>query len=225
MPARELREYFFQRSGQSPGPQRGGSIEREQLPFVEDGHAVGEQFDFLHGVRGEEQRRIFPRKDFRFQEMPEIGGDDGVEAARRFIQQQHLRLMKQCAEQAESLDRAGGKRARLAVQSAAQSEPFAQGFDAAGAEFIGEVVQAAKELQILAAGEPRIEAEIASCVVPDLASHGCWFARGVVPGQRSGATRWQEQRGQNAKQRRFAGSIGTEQSDRLSLFYFQGDAA
>jgi len=157
--------------------------------------------------------------------MPEIGGRDGVEAARRFIQQQYLRLMNQCAEQAESLDRAGRKGARLAVQIAAQSEPFAQGFDAAGAEFIGKVVQAAKELQILAAGEPRIEAEIASRVVADLPSHGCWFTRGIVPGQRSSAACRQQKRAQDTKQGCFSGAIGTEQSDRLSLFYFQRDAA
>jgi hypothetical protein len=51
------------------------------------------------------------------------------------------------------------------------------------------------------------------------------FARGIVPGQGSRAPRWQEQCGQNAKQCRFAGSVGSEQSDRLALLNFEGNAA
>ena len=208
MPAREPRECFFEGRGQSPGPERGGSIECQKFAFVEDGHAVGEEFDFPHGVRGEQQRSVLPCKDFRFQEMPEISGGDGVEAARRFIQQQYLRLMEQRANQAEALDRAGRKHACLAIQHAAQSEPIAQYFDARGAEFIGKMVQAAKKAEILAAGQPRIEAEVAARVVPDLPPHGRRFTRGILPRQRSGAARRQQERGKNAEQRCFAGSIG-----------------
>src|SRR5579859_706407 len=157
--------------------------------------------------------------------MPEIRGCDGIEATRRFIQQQYPGLMKQRSEQTKSLDRAGGKRSCLAVQDPAQSEAFAQCFDAAGAELIGEVIQAAKKPEILAASQPRVEAEVAARVVADLPPHGCRLAHSVMPGQGGGAACRQEQRGQYSKKRRFARAVGTEQGDCLALLYFERNAA
>ena len=225
MPAGQPRECFFERRRQSPGPERGGSIEGQKFPFVEDSHAVGEEFDFLHGVGGKQQRGVGASQNFRFQEMPEISGRDSVQAARGFIEQQYPRLMEKRADQAEALDGAGRKRARLAVERFAQAEPFAQGFDASGDNSIGEMVQAAKEAEILAAREPRAEALVASGVVADLPPDGRGFARRIVPGERSGAACRQQQRGQDAKQGRFAGSIGPEQSHRLALSDFEENAA
>src|SRR5262249_39391206 len=130
-------------------------------------------------------------------------------------------LVKQRAQQAEALDRAGRKRPRLAVQNSGQSEPFAEGFDAAGAELIGEMIQAAKEAKILASGEPRVETEIAAGVVTDLPPHGRGFGGCVVAGEGSGTARREKQRGQDAKQGGLAGPVDAKQRDRLALLYFE----
>src|SRR5437879_2392699 len=85
------------------------------------------------------------------------------------------------------------------------------------------MVQAAKKAQVLAASQPRVKAQVASRVVSDLSPHSCRFARGIVPGQRSGAASLKQQRCQDSQQRGFACSIYAEQSHRLTLLDFQGN--
>src|SRR6266513_1696635 len=60
-------------------------------------------------------------QDFRFQEAAKLRGGDGVEAARRLVEQQDAGPMEKGASEAETLDRAGGERAHLAVERLAQS--------------------------------------------------------------------------------------------------------
>ena len=49
--------------------------------------------------------------DFRFQEAAKLRGGDGVEAARRLVEQQDAGPMEKGASEAETLDRASGERA------------------------------------------------------------------------------------------------------------------
>ena len=70
--------------------------------------------------------------DFRFQETSKFGGGDGVEAARRFVEEQDSGTMKKSACQAEALNGSGGKCAHLAVERFAEVKLFSELRDSLG---------------------------------------------------------------------------------------------
>jgi len=140
-----------------------------------------------------------PGHDFIFEECAKLCGGKGIEAARRFIEEQDFGLMKDGAQKAEALNGAGGKQPYLAIECFDEIEAFGERMNAAVEARIGNVIELAKEAQILAAGKPRIEAEVAAGVITEVSAHGGGFACGVMSCEESVAARWQHQRGENAK--------------------------
>src|SRR5580704_18924851 len=83
------------------------------------------------------------------------------------------------------------------------------------------MVEAAEESQVFAAGEPRVEAEVAAGVVTELPANGTRFENGIVPRDLRVAVRRKKERGENPEERGFAGAVCPEQRQRFSWTYFE----
>ncbi len=90
-----------------------------------------------------------PGHDFIFEECAKLCGGKGIEAARRFIEEQDFGLMKDGAQKAEALNGAGGKQPYLAIECFDEMEAFGERMNAAVEARIGNVIELAKEAQIL----------------------------------------------------------------------------
>ena len=121
--------------------------------------------------------------DFCFEKPAKFGGGDGVETPRRFVEKQDLGLVEQRAEKAEALEIAGGKSAKLAIKEAAEFEAFCKFRDASLQNGIGEIVQPAKKTEILASGKTRIEPQVGSSVVTEMAADRGRVAHRVASGK------------------------------------------
>ena len=69
-------------------------IESDQASIVQNGDAIGEKFNFRKSVRGKEKRGALPAQNFGFEKATKIGGGEGIEAARGFVEKKDLRPMK-----------------------------------------------------------------------------------------------------------------------------------
>lgn len=79
------------------------------------------------------------------------------------------------------------------------------------------MVQAAEETEVFAPGEAGIEAEVRTGVIAELAADLGGFSCGIEADNKGGAAGGQQQRGQDAEERGFAGTIRAEQSYGLAL--------
>lgn len=199
-------------------------IAGEQAAFLEDGDAVGEEFDFGQRVGSKKQGSIAAREELRFQEAAEIHGRDGVETSRRLIEQQHAWLMEQGAQQAEALNSAGRECADLTIERFVHVKLFGKLGDAQACRLPGEMVEAAEKEQILAAGEASVEAVVGAGMITEQAPNRARFARGVVARDAGDSAGRQKQGGQNAQKRGFAGPIGADQGQRFAVADFKRDA-
>ncbi len=90
------------------------------MSAMEDGDSIGQEFDFRQRVRSEEKRCCAALQHLAFQKLTKRGGGDGVEAARRLIEQEDVWRMKEGAREAKPLQGTGGKSADLSVERLAQ---------------------------------------------------------------------------------------------------------
>ncbi len=209
--AGEAEECVFESRGAGGSFEGGKSVASEEASGVDHGDAVGEEFDLGQSVRGEEQRSIAAAEDFGFEEAAKIGGGDRVEAAGGFIEEEDAGLVEQGASEAEALDCAGGKRAHLAVQGFFEMELLGENGDALCGGGIRKMIEAAKEAQILAAGEAGVEADVAAGVVAELAANGARVENGVMSGDLCAAAGREQKRGENAEESGLARAICAEQ--------------
>src|SRR5256885_15179259 len=79
--ASEAEEGFFERGGGGLAFEGCGRVECDEATVLEDGDAIGEEFDFGEGVGSEKQRGFAGPHDLRFQEMAEGRGGGSGEAA------------------------------------------------------------------------------------------------------------------------------------------------
>jgi hypothetical protein len=63
-------------------------------------------------------------QNFGLEEAAKLGSGDGIEAARRFIEEKNTRLVEQSASKAQSLDCAGGESPDLTVERFSKLELF-----------------------------------------------------------------------------------------------------
>jgi len=80
-------------------------------------------------------------------------------------------------------------------------ELFREKRDALRSGGIRKVIEAAEEPQILAAGKPGIEAEVASGMIAKLAANGARVENGIVPSDLSATLGRKKQCGENAEKR------------------------
>src|SRR5882762_8960038 len=160
-------------------------------------------------------------QDFRFQEAPKLRGGDGIEAARRLVEEQDAGPMEKSASQAETLDGAGGKCAHLAVEGFAQLELFGELRDALGRGGARKQIQLAEEEQVFARGKPRVEAVVRARMIAQAAADVARLVDGVVASDARTATGGHKKRCKNAEKRGFAGTVGAEQRQRFSFANFE----
>lgn len=72
------------------------------------------------------------------------------------------------------------------------------------------MIQAAKEAQVFAPCEPRVEAVVGARVIAKTAPDRAGVARGIVAGDARGAASGEEKRGENAQECGFSGAVGAE---------------
>jgi hypothetical protein len=121
---RKPKKSFFKRGSAGAQLKIGDGIASEKAASVNHRHAVSEKLDFGESVRSEKQCSLPMVQDFRFKEAAKLRGGDSIEAARGLVEQQDVGLMEKGASQAETLDRAGGECAHLAVKCYAQMKLF-----------------------------------------------------------------------------------------------------
>ncbi len=214
---RKAEKYFFQGGSAGALLQCGDSVASQEAASVNYGHAIREKLHFGESVRGEEQGSLAMAKDFRFQEAAKLRGGDGVEAARGLVEKQDTGLVKKCASQAEALDRAGGKRAHLAVERFAELKLLGELQDSLGRGGTRKQIQLAEEEQILARRKPRIEAVVRARVIAQAAADVARVLDGVVAGDSRVAACGDKKRGDNSEKRGFTRSVGAEKSKGLSF--------
>ena len=132
--------------------------------------------------------------------------------------------MNQGPQQAQTLNCSGRECACLAIERVLQTQSLTQFANAPRGHQIGKVVQSSKERQVLPAGEPRIESQIASGVVADLPAHSGRVADRVASGNLGAAARRDEQRSEDSQERGFAGAVGTQQGHSFALLRFERDS-
>ena len=156
---------------------------------------------------GEKQCSFAEAENFGLQEASKLGGGDGIQTARRFIQQKNARPVNKSPSEAQPLHGAGRKRAHLPVEGFFKMELFRELRDAPGHGTGGKLIQPAEESKIFAAGKTRIKAQVAAGVVAKLAANGARIADRIVSSNLGAAPGGQQQGGEDAEQRGLAGAI------------------
>jgi len=83
------------------------------------------------------------------------------------------------------------------------------------------MIEAAKEAQVFAASKPGIETDVAASVITELPANGAGSENGIVPRDLHAASGREQQRGENAEERGFAGTICTQQRHRFAGTHFE----
>ena len=162
-------------------------------------------------------------QNLRSEEAAELRRGDNVEAAGGFVQQEQSRAMQQRASQTDALHRAGRERAYLTVEKFAENELCGQGGGACLGVGAGQAIELAEEQEILASGEPWIQAMIGARVIAEVASYGARLGASVVAGHLGVTARGKQKGGDDAQKGGFSGAVGAEQRDGFALANFQGD--
>ena len=217
----QAQKSVFERSCSRALPQFMERAASQQTSRVDDSDTIGEELDFRKRVGSEEQSRFAAAENFGLQEPAKLGSADGVQAARRFIQQENARLVEKCTNEAYALHRTGRERAHLPVEGVLEMKLFRELLDAPSSGRARKLVEAAEKSQILAAGQPRIEAHIAAGVVTELATYRAGIANGIVSSDLSAALGGKNQRGEDPEQSGLAGAIRAEQRQRFAGPHFE----
>lgn len=91
-------EGFLERRRAGHGLESLQRVYGDEAAFLQDSDTVRQQFDFGECVRGEKHRSALTSEDFGFQEAAELGGSEGIEAPRGFIEEKHARLVEKRAD-------------------------------------------------------------------------------------------------------------------------------
>ncbi len=123
-------------------------------------------------MRGEKKCGRAVAEDLRFEELPEGCCGEGVETARGFVEKEDARGVQESASEAQALNGAGRERADLAIESFGEFELSGELDDSIASFGRREMVQAAEEEKIFAAGKAEIKTLVAPGVVAELAADG-----------------------------------------------------
>src|SRR5262249_22475792 len=147
-----------------------------------------------------------------FKEVTEFGSSHYVEAARWFVEQQHRGLVKKRAGQAEALHGARRERANLTVEGFADRELLRESVDTLLGGWPRKMVELTKEQKILASSKARIQAVVRASVVAEMTAHLVRMCDHVMTVDASMPVGGQHEGSDDAKKRRFTGTVGAEES-------------
>ncbi len=117
--------------------------------MVDDDDLIGQAVRLLEVLRGEEDGRA--TLDEAFDHPPEIGAAAGVETRRRFVEEQHRRLVDERAREVDASPHPTRVRAHESVAGVVQVEALEEVGRSAGQHVGIEMGESTDELQVLRA--------------------------------------------------------------------------
>ena len=111
------------------------------------------------------------------------------------------------------MDGARGQCTHLLVKGAAQFETLGESGNAGLQLGMGKMIQPAKKTEIIFSCETSEEALVGTGVVAQVTPDRSGFTSRIESGDDGRSARGEKQRGEYAKQRRLAGTVGPQQSD------------
>jgi hypothetical protein len=166
---------------------------------------------FLQVVRGEQHRHAGAGAQ-ALDEAPDLASVGQVEPDGRLVEKQDPRVVDDAAHDIERAPHAAGKRADRALPLIVQAEQLEQLAAALLDERRLEVVQQAREAQILCDRQRAIECRILEHE-PDGGPYGDWLGADVIAGDRGAARAGTDQRGQHVNGGGLARAVRTEQAE------------
>jgi hypothetical protein len=157
------------------------------------------------------------------QSLHERCGRRIVETGERFVEQGETRIVDQRALERDALTHAARKAAHLIVGTIGEAGAFER--SQGGAIRVADVVESGKECEVLACGQFRVQEEVVSEDPDPAAELRCAFVSDmkVERAEANAAARRTHQRRQQRQHCRFAGAVGTEQSENLAATDCEGD--
>ena len=183
---------------------------RHHLPRLDDADARAELAEFMEDVAGN-QDRFSHRLQF-LEQLAHLDAGAGIEAARRFVEQQQLGIVQEHARQAEALlhpareriDRRIGFLRQVGEREHVAHDGLApRGFDGVGG---------GEEMQVFSRGQVVIHAEEIRHVA-DLPAHALRIACDVDPRDRHQAARGLEQRREDFDRRGFPRAVRPDEAE------------
>ena len=129
--------------------------------------------------------------------------------------------MEKGASQAETLNRAGGKRAYLAVERFAQPKLPGELRDSLGRGGARKQIQLTEEEQVFARSKPSVEAVVRARMITQVPANIARLVDGVVSRDARVAASGDKKRCKNSQKCRFACSVGAQERQRLSFANFE----
>ena len=193
--------------------ERGGRVDGERLAVVDDRDPLAQDVRLLHVVRREE-RRLAGAVEV-FEDAPEVDARLRVDAGRRLVEEEHLRLVDERAGDHQPLREAAGELEDHRAGAVGERELLEQlvrpraGLRARHAE------EAAVVVEVLPDGERAVE-RVRLRDDADLALDGGRVAPDVEAGDERPALRRDDRRRQHPDRRRLAGPVRAEQAEELA---------
>ena len=198
-----------------PRLQPGHVLDDDQPPLADDRDAIGDVLHLGEDVRGEEHRAA--RRRALAHEAVELLLDEGVETARRLVEDEELRPVHQRLDEADLLPVALREVGHGAVQ--VEVEPLDQLVHVAR---IDADAQAREEREVLAARQARVEGELARDVADVPADLDALPAR-VQPEHDGPARRRTDEVDEEPERGRLAGSVRPQVAEDLAALDLEGE--
>ncbi len=209
----ELGEDAFEIGELQGGLQLGGWGVGEDLSFGDDDDAIADQLDDFEDVRDVEDCLAL-RGELLQQIFEETGGDD-VEAGERLVEDEQLGIVQQGGGDEDALLHALGVERDGRVAPGFEAE---QGEEPVGLEVdegLGQVAQAADELEVLEAGEVGVDVGLLGDVAEGGAV-GLEIVADALAFEEHLAVGGLEEAGDDLDGGGFAGAVGTDVADDLA---------
>ena len=221
-PARQIGQFpgrarDFATGQRGMGDQIKGRALRQQTAIADVGQGVA-AFGFIHVV-GRDQHRQAARRQF-VQLVPEQPARLRVDAGRRLVQQQQLRVVQQAGGQRQALLPAARQGPGQLLAPAAQAQLFQRGVDLRAPP--RHVVDAGDEVEVFFDAQVFVQAEFLRHVA-DLALDLARLAADVEAQASAAALVGREQAAQHADRGGLAAAVGAQKAVDLALAHLQVD--
>ena len=176
-------------------------------------HVVGRQQDRLARVGERGDRRA------------ELARAHGVEADRRLVEEEHLRVVEQPAGDVQALLHPARVTLGTLVLPALEPDELEQLVDPRLLDLRGHSVELGEVAQVVVAGKPFVDAALAAEDVADPLPHLPRVLDDVVAEHARASRRRDEQRDQHLDRRRLARAVRAEEAEELALLDLEAHAA
>ena len=197
----------------------GGRVNRHDAPFVDDDDAVAGLRDFRKDVRAEDDRVVAGEL---LDELARLDDLFGIEAGRRFIQDEHVRIVNDRLRQPDPLAVALRQLGAQTVGHVGDARARHHRADALLPVCRKHALQFADEVQILHDGHVGVEGRRFREVPGPALGLDRLFEHIESRDDRL-ALRGRHEPGQDAHRRRLAGAVGPQEAEDLAAFHPEAD--